>query len=225
VKVRNALYISGLSAISFSHAAPSANAQEIGREVCREMGRTEPDPLGDRQGHAISHTESSCKTKEGLTAGAVSTVSTLLEWDGATATLVSPYDVGRGPGGGVMAFQGVDAKIDLTMTAGGKPIGWTGSGHSIVTLSSGPLEALKGKTISWTARSRQYNQVNGLQPFRRMKLPARSQGASTILVGASADCSLYGAMRFPSDKRSGAEITANRLTGHSMACEPRGEAP
>jgi hypothetical protein len=75
------------------------------------------------------------------------------EWDGATGTLVSSYGVDRGPGGGVMAFQDVDAKIDLTMTTGGKPIGWTGSGHSIVTLASGPWEALKGKTISWTARS------------------------------------------------------------------------
>jgi len=148
-----ALCIGGLSAIALSLAAPSAKAQEIGREICREVGHTAFEPLGDRQGHAISHSEVSCKTKDGLTAGAVRTESSLFEWDGATGTLVSSYGVDRGPGGGVMAFQDVDAKIDLTMTAGGRPIGWTGSGHSIVTLASGPWEALKGKRISWTARS------------------------------------------------------------------------
>jgi hypothetical protein len=147
-----AIYI-GLSAVGLFLAAPGAKAQEIGREVCREIGHTEIESLGDRQGHAISHSESSCKTKDGLTAGAVRTMSSLLEWDGTTGTLVSAYGVDRGPGGGVMAFQDLDAKIDLTVTAGGKPIGWTGSGHSIVTLAAGPWEALKGKRISWTARS------------------------------------------------------------------------
>lgn len=153
MKVSNhlAFYIIALSAMSF--AAPSAKAQDIGHEVCRAIGGPELEPLGDRQGHAISHTDASCKTTGGLTAGALRTETSLIEWDGATATLLSSYGVDRGPSGEVMAFQDLDAKIDLTMNADGKPIGWTGSGHSIVTLASGPWAALKGKTISWTARS------------------------------------------------------------------------
>jgi hypothetical protein len=148
-----AFYIGGLSAIALSLAAPSAKAQEVHQhEVCREIGHAAPEPLGDRQGHAISRSESSCKITEGPTAGALVTGSWLFEWDGATATLVSAYGVDRIPGA-AMAFQGLDGKIDLTMTYGGKPIGWTGSGHSIVTLASSPWDALKGKTISWTARS------------------------------------------------------------------------
>jgi hypothetical protein len=155
MKVSNhlALYIGGLSAVAFSLAASDAKAQDFGRELCREVGQVAFEPLGDRQDHALSRLESSCKTKDGLTAGAVRTMTELFEWNGTTATLVSAYGVDHGPGGGVMAFQAVDAKIDATMTAGGRPIGWTGSGHSIVTLASGPWEALKGKTISWTSRS------------------------------------------------------------------------
>ena len=166
VSNRPAFYIGGFLAVALSLGVTSAQAQDFGREVCREIGRTVPEPLGDRQGHAITHTESSCKTMDGLTAGAVRSENSLFEWDGTTATLVSAYGVDRGPGGGVMALQDVDAKIDLMVTAGGRPIGWSGSGHSIVTLASGPWEALKGKTISWTARSTglgEYEVVNTLQ--------------------------------------------------------------
>ena len=150
-----AFYSVALSAIILSFAAPGAKAQQIGREVCRVVGLGQPavEPLGDRQGHGISYTEGSCKTKDGLTAGALRTESSLLEWDGATASLVSSYGIDRGPDGSVMAFQDLDAKIEPMMDAAGKPIGWTGSGHSLVTLASGRWEALKGKTISWTARS------------------------------------------------------------------------
>lgn len=146
------LYIVGLSTIALALATPSANAQEVhARDVCREMGNNAPEPLADRQGHSIFFSESSCKVMEGPTAGAVMTQSALYEWDGPTATMISAYGVDRTPGTAV-AFQGLDGKIELTMTDG-KPTGWTGSGHSIVTLATGNWASLKGKTISWTAKS------------------------------------------------------------------------
>jgi hypothetical protein len=46
MKVSNhlALYLGGLSAVALSLVAPSAKAQEFGREVCREIGPSPSSP-------------------------------------------------------------------------------------------------------------------------------------------------------------------------------------
>jgi hypothetical protein len=77
------LCFGSLSAIAFTLAVPSATAQELhGHNVCRSVGAFTPEQLGDRDGHALSITESSCQVTEGPTAGAVQDETNVLEWDG-----------------------------------------------------------------------------------------------------------------------------------------------
>ncbi len=56
------LYFSSLSAIVFALAVPSAMAQELhGHNVCRSVGAFTPEQLGDREGHALATSQSSCQ--------------------------------------------------------------------------------------------------------------------------------------------------------------------
>ena len=75
-----------LSAIAFALAAPSATAQELhGHQVCRIVGASAPEQLGDREGHALSIGQTSCQVTEGPLAGAVVTETSMLEWDAPKA--------------------------------------------------------------------------------------------------------------------------------------------
>lgn len=136
---------------AFAFAAPGAAAQELhGHDVCRQVGAFAPEPLGDRQGHALSITQDSCQTTEGPTAGAIMSSSSVLEWDGAKAKSLSAYGVARKPGA-TLAFQGVDGAVDVIMNDG-KPTGWTASGHTLITLATGSWASLKGKTVEWASK-------------------------------------------------------------------------
>lgn len=145
------LYASSLSAIVFGLAAPSATAQELhGHNVCRSVGAFTPEQLGDREGHALSISQSSCQVTEGLLAGAVQDETNVLEWDGPKAKELSAYGVARKPGA-TYAFQHTDGTLEVTM-ADGKPSGWTASGHGFVTMATGSLASLNGKNFEWTGK-------------------------------------------------------------------------
>ena len=140
-----------LSAIAFALAAPSATAQELhGHQVCRIVGASAPEQLGDREGHALSIGQTSCQVTEGPLAGAVVTETSMLEWDAPKAKELSDYGVARKPGA-TQAFQHTDGTLEITMTDG-KPSGWTASGHGVVTLSTGGWASLKGKNYEWTGK-------------------------------------------------------------------------
>jgi len=143
------LYI--LSAIALALAAPSAKAQEAGHDVCQDVGASAPEPLGDREGHAITTGLFSCRVTEGLLAGAVETGNGIWEWDGTKATQLSGNGVARRPGA-ILSFQALDGKLELTMSEG-KPTGWTASGHTAVNLAAGGAASMMGKTATWTAKS------------------------------------------------------------------------
>ena len=145
------LYFGGFAVIAFALGAPSARAQEAGRDVCQAVGNHAPEPLGDRQGHAMETELDSCRTTEGLMAGAVMNASAIWEWDGAKATLLSSQGTSRKPGATV-AFQGIDGKVELMMS-NGKVTGSTASGHTLITLATGDAAPLQGKTAAWTAKS------------------------------------------------------------------------
>jgi hypothetical protein len=145
------LCFGSLSVIAFALAVPSATAQELhGHNVCRSVGAFTPEQLGDRDGHALSITESSCQVTEGPTAGAVQDETNVLEWDGPKAKELSAYGVARKPGA-TYAFQHTDGTLEVTMTDG-KPSGWTASGHGIVTLATGSWASLNGKKFEWTGK-------------------------------------------------------------------------
>ena len=145
------LCVGSLSAIAFALAVPSATAQELhGHNVCRNVGAFTPEQLGDREGHALSISQSSCQVTEGPVAGAVQAETNVLEWDGPKAKELSDYGVARKPGA-TFAFQHTDGTLEITMTDG-KPSGWTASGHGIVTLATGSWASLNGKKFEWTGK-------------------------------------------------------------------------
>jgi hypothetical protein len=149
--MRNLLNASGIvMAIALSAFAPGAKAQETGHEICRSIGAFTPEQLGDREHHGLAISQESCQTIEGPTAGSVSNDITVMEWDGPRAKELSGFGVGRKPGA-TIAFHDLDGQVEVMMTDG-KPTGWIATGHSIVSLATGPWAALKGRTISWTAK-------------------------------------------------------------------------
>jgi hypothetical protein len=146
------LCFGSLSAIAFALAVPSATAQELhGHNVCRGVGPSTPEQLGDREGHALSIGQESCQTTEGPAAGAVVTGTSMWEWDGPKAKELSGYGVARMPGP-TFAYQITDGTLEVTMTDG-KPSGWTASGHAIATLATGSWASFNGKKGEWTAKS------------------------------------------------------------------------
>ena len=154
------LYSGGLLAIAFALAAPSATAQELhGHIVCRQVGGFTPEQLGDREGHTLLSTQSSCQTTEGPLAGAVENETNMWEWDGPKAKELSGSGVARKPGA-TQAFQHTDGTLELTMTDG-KPSGWTASGHGVITLSTGSWAPLNGKTYEWSGKGTGPNVFEG----------------------------------------------------------------
>ena len=106
--------------------APSAMAEEpYGHDVCRAIGVATPQPLGDREGHAVLVPNFSCETVKGGLAGMVWTATGTWEWDGPRAKELSGEGSGRKPGT-INAYRDTDGMLELVMTDG-KPTGWKAS--------------------------------------------------------------------------------------------------
>ena len=110
--------------------------------------------------------EYSCKIVDGQGVGGIITGSSVWEWDGAKANLLSGYGVTRGPDF-TDVFHAVDGKAELIMSEG-KPTGWTSSGTAVLNLATGSAASSKGRTVSdreehWPPRIsvQYYDQVGG----------------------------------------------------------------
>jgi hypothetical protein len=142
-----------LAAAGFAYATPTAMAQEVTfTSACQEFGGgTLPEQLGDREGHAISVGNYSCRTDSGPLAGGVLTGSGIWEWDKTTAKMISNGGVVRKPGSAA-AYQITEGKISLTITDG-KVTGSTGEGTGIYSVAVGEAASLNGKSFSWTTNT------------------------------------------------------------------------
>jgi len=153
--MHNFLFFGGSVAavVAFAAFAPSgATAQELhGHFVCRDAGAFTPEPLGDREGHALSISEESCQATEGPTAGAVGNSTSMWEWNGPKAVELSAQGAARKPGA-TIAWQDLDGMLEVIMTDG-KPTGWKASGHFVVTLATGSWTSLNGKKGEWTSKA------------------------------------------------------------------------
>jgi hypothetical protein len=120
---------------------------------CTNIGASNPEPLGDREGHAVSVANSVCIIEGGPFHGAVSTQSVVWEMDAAKGlfTLVAGDGVTRRPG--TMSVYRNTAGTLTPIMKDGKPAGWTTSGTSVMTVAVGEAAPLKGKTISWTGQA------------------------------------------------------------------------
>lgn len=146
------LKVSGIgTAIAFAAFAPDAVAEEITYTwTCQDVGAGAPEALGDREGHSITVNEASCHSESGPMSGAVLTGTTIWEWTGPNAVLLSSNGVVRKPGG-TTVYQNTEGSLALTMKDG-KVTGFTSSGKGDEKLATGNLAALAGTSYTWTAK-------------------------------------------------------------------------
>jgi hypothetical protein len=145
------LYFCSLSMIVLALGAPSAIAQEITYTwTCQDVGIDPPEALGDKEGHSISVNLASCHSESEPMRGAVLTGTTIWEWNGPKAVLLSSNGVIRKPGG-TAVYQNSGGELALTMTDG-KVTGFAASGKGDEKLATGSLAALAGKPYTWRAK-------------------------------------------------------------------------
>ena len=146
------LCLGGLPAIALALGAGSAAGQELhNHDICHRVAFLPPDPLGDREGHALGITQDNCETVEGVGKGAVWNNYSMWEWDGTKAKELAGYGVAR-KAGATTTFRDVDGTLELTLTDG-KVTGWTASGNSVVTMGTGDWASFNGKKWHWVAKS------------------------------------------------------------------------
>ena len=140
-----------IAMFAFGSADVFAQSGATSRLYCHAVGASPPEPLGDREGHAISVGEITCRVEGGTTDGDVLTGTTIDEWDRGVATQLSGIGVTRKPGA-TTTSQHTEGKQSLVMTDG-KVTGATGSGRGRYTLDAGAAAANNGKTYSYTFRT------------------------------------------------------------------------
>lgn len=151
----------GCIAFTLAAAATSAAAQSPSaggyRMLCQMTGIDEHEPVGDREGHAISVSEFACRYEGGPFEGATATGMDVWEWNKGEATLLAGSGVVRGPNTkGV--WRHTEARLALTTDRDGKVTGWTASGKSTLPLATGSAAGEAGKSTTWTVVPTGYRQ-------------------------------------------------------------------
>lgn len=126
-------------------------AAQTSKSTCMNVGGGVPEPVGDREGHAIQVSLGSCMTEGGPLDGTVMTSNTIWEADKGSMVILSADGVSRKPG--TLAAYRVTAGTLTWQMQDGKPVGWTASGKGVYTMASGSASALAGKSFSWTGRA------------------------------------------------------------------------
>ena len=120
---------------------------QTSKSTCMNAGPNVPEPLGDRDGHAVQVSDGTCMTEGGLLEGTVMTQHTIWELDKGVLNILSAHGVSRKPGTTV-SYRVTNGALTFMMKDG-KPAGWTASGKGVYTLATGSAAALMGKTFSW----------------------------------------------------------------------------
>jgi hypothetical protein len=144
--------VAGIAVASMLVAAAPALAQPSTSKLdCLSTGSNAPEPLGDREGHAIQVSTATCKITGGLMDGAVVTQHTVWEIDKGTFTTVSGDNVARKPGA-LMVSRPTTGTLTMRMEDG-RPTGWTATGKGVVAIAVGGAAPLAGKAYSWSGRA------------------------------------------------------------------------
>lgn len=140
----------GITALALVLTTGLAMAQ-TSKHTCMNVGPNLPEPIGDREGHAINVAAGSCTTEGGLLDGTVMTQNTIWEIDKGASNILSADGVSRKPGA-VATYRATSGTLSFVMKDG-KPVGWTASGKGVYTMATGSAAPLAGKAFSWTARA------------------------------------------------------------------------
>jgi hypothetical protein len=119
--VRHLLKACGIAAATVTAlavATPSAIADENTYTfTCQGFGSGAHEPLGDREGHALSISDYSCYTDFGPFVGGDVSGTNIWEWDRTNAVLVTGQYISRKPGS-IAVHAANEGKLSLTMTDG-----------------------------------------------------------------------------------------------------------
>jgi hypothetical protein len=144
--------IAAATVAALAVATPDAIAEENTYTfTCQGFGSGAREPLGDREGHAISVGDYSCYTDSGPFVGGNVSGTNIWEWDKTDAVLVTGQYISRKPGS-IAVYQASEGKLALTVTDG-KVTGFTGSGRGTLRLVTGSAASLAGKSVTWTAKT------------------------------------------------------------------------
>ena len=144
--------VRGGMAVAWALLAAAAPAAAQSYKVdCLATGNNAPEPLGDREGHAIQVSTATCRVVGGPMDGAVVTQHAVWEIDKGTFTAVSGDNVARKPGA-LTVTQTTAGTLTLRMESG-RPAGWTATGKGVFLFATGTAAPLAGKTYSWSGRS------------------------------------------------------------------------
>jgi hypothetical protein len=118
--------------------------------TCVSVGPNIPEPLGDRDGHAVQVSVGACTAEGGLLDGMVMTQDTIWETELSKGTfnLLSGHGIGRKPGA-TTAYRNTNGVLTIILKDG-KPAGWTVAGKATYTLATGSAAGLAGKNFSFT---------------------------------------------------------------------------
>jgi hypothetical protein len=145
-------YAIATAAIALGLFAPIAVADDITFTfTCQAVGNGTPEPLGDREGHGISMSQTSCHANSGPVSGGVLTGTIVWEWDKTSGILLSGGGIVRKPGSTV-AYTLAEGKIALVI-ADGKVTGAEASGRGTYVLAIGGAASLAGKSFTYTSKS------------------------------------------------------------------------
>jgi len=133
-------------------AVVRANAQENTNVwTCSNFSAIAPEPLGDRENHALTLSQWGCRVVSGPLAGGVAIGDNTWEWDGPTGKELTFRLVVRKPGA-TAVLRGTSGSQMVTLTAG-KATGMTGTGRYDYVLATGSWAPLAGKSETWTIKS------------------------------------------------------------------------
>jgi len=144
-------------ASSFTLCA-GAYAETTFAQYCQLAGSNEPEPVGDRPGHAIQTGEFTCNNVGGGMDGSVTTATYVWEWDKTNVVELVTAGIVRMPGG-FQVWERTESTIAVTM-ADGKVTGVSGTGRGRVLAAGGTLATTGGKTFSYSWKSTSFNQFS-----------------------------------------------------------------
>ncbi|WP_366526268.1 hypothetical protein [Bradyrhizobium sp.] len=78
------------STLALVAASGAAFADVVARYECTIIGTNSPEPVGDREGHALVASQFTCVAVDGLLKGAALTGLNTTEWDGARGPICCP---------------------------------------------------------------------------------------------------------------------------------------
>jgi hypothetical protein len=138
-------------ALSSLMVTAMADDSKTSKLHCMFTGTHPMETLGDRADHSISVNQYTCNVEGGPLDGAVTTGTTVYEWDGPNGTGQVGYGIDRKPGANAI-YVNTEMKNTVSMTDG-KVTGAVFSGRGRYAVATGAAASLAGKSYTYKGKT------------------------------------------------------------------------